>query len=186
MVGLVILMVLLQIISLGFAFYCLKLTHNKDIKTVSKFLVNFMKILLFIIIISSCINTIFLLFTYWKSFLVIVIIFESVVNIFIMIEITKYGLRFVNNLNKDILFVKDNSTYLLEVSRLFILYSIINGIGGITLAIIENISNSPNFNYSISISTTFFINLLIGLIFYVLHLLFERSIELDEENKLTI
>ena len=183
---LVYVMISIQFICLLFGFYCLKLTKSSNIKEVSKFLKKFMKILLVTLIVAYSISIISSFIQFYNSFLVSVLLVEAIINFYIIIEISKHGIKFIDNLNNDLIFIKDNSNCLLEIARLFILYSLINGIAGITLTIIKNIIDSPNFDYTISISTSFFMYILIGMVFYIIHLLFERSIEIYEENQLTI
>lgn len=186
MIVIVILLILLQVLCIGFAFKCLKLTKCKDMNYLSKFLLKFVKILLGVIIIAFAFSVIILVVTYYDSILLLVVIIQSIIDLYFIIMIGNYGIKFINNLNKDLIYVKDNATYLLEISRTFIYYSIVNGIAGVVVAIITNIISSPHFDYNILISTEFFMFLLFGIVFYVIHLLFERSIEIYEENELTI
>lgn len=182
----VILLILVQALCICFALKCLKLTKNKDIKYISKFLMKFIKILLVILLIAFALSLVIMVITYYDSSLLFVVVVQGVIDLFFIMMIGNYGIKFIKNLNQDLIFVKDNSVFLLEISRTFIYYSIVNGIGGVVVAIITNIFNSPNFDYNIFISTEFFMYLLFGIVFYVIHLLFERSIEIYEENKLTI
>jgi len=186
MLFLVILLLLVQGLCIGFAFKCLKLTKNKDMKYLSKFLSKFIKVILIILIIGFSIALIMSVISYYDSVLILVVLTQAVINIFFIIVIGKYGIKFSNNLRNDLIYVKENANYLLEVSRTFIYYSIVNAISGITIAIITNIISYPNLDYQILIPTDFFMYLLFGIVFYVIHLLFERSIEIYEENELTI
>lgn len=187
MTVLFILLILIEVLCIVFAFKCLKITKNKDINYVSKFLGKFMKILLTIIIISYIISLIiYINFFFELPNLIIAVCASFIIQGFFIIMITKYGLAFIKNLENDIIYNKDNVTYLTEISRTFIYYSIVEVITGFLVTFIVNIIQYPDFNISTSISTSFFMNLLLGIVFYVISLLFERSIEIYEENKLTI
>ena len=179
-------MIILQALCLGLAFYCLKLFKNSNLENTARFLMKFLKILLGVIIASCVINVVVSAIYYMDSVLIIVALSECVIDLYLLTVVAKNGATFAKNLNQDRIYVKENATALLEVSKVFVVYSIVNAIGGITVAIINNIAQYPNFNYTVVISSAFFVYLLIGVVFYLLHLLFVRSIEIYEENQLTI
>lgn len=182
----VFLMMLFQVVIIGFAVFCLRLTKKTDIKDISVFLEKFMKVLLIILFICQGIGIFASLVEYVDSILLLIVIVKSVIEIYLYIVIAKYSLRFIKNLINDEIYVHSNVECLIEISRTFIYFAIINSIAGIVLAIFINLIESPNFNYSINVSTSFFMYLLLGVVFYVISLLYSRSIEIYEENQLTI
>ena len=187
MVGLIMfIMIMLQLVVIGFAVVCLQLTKKTDIKDISLFLERFMKILLVILFICQGIVIVTSLAEYIDSILVLIVAVKAIIEIYLYIVIAKYSIKFIKNLINDEIYVHSNVQCLTEVSRTFIYFAIINSIAGIVLAIFKNIVESPNFNYSINISTGFFMYLLLGVVFYVISLLYSRSIEIYEENQLTI
>lgn len=182
----VLIMFIIQALCLGFAFYCLKVTKNDNIKEATKLFKRIMKIILGLIIVIFLIVTTLSIITYADSILLVVVLADSVISLFFTMVLISYGTKILKNLEEDRIYISENSKYLLEISRTFIYYSIVNGLTGIILAIVTNIANYPNFDYTINISTTFFLYLLLGVVFYIIHMLFERSIALYEENQLTI
>lgn len=186
-----ILFLIVQGICIYFAGYCLSLIGKKDMNYLSKFLKKFMKIMITIIIISFVITLIASIIEFIDKPLIYVVAVERIISFYFILVIANYSMKFVNNLIEDKIFVKENHEYLLEVSKTFFYYSLVSSIGGIVMSlvhsvIVETTESFVNTGYTITISSSFFMNLLFGVIFYVLSLIFERSVELYEENKLTI
>ena len=186
-----ILFLIIQSLCIYFAGHCLSLIDKKDMNYLSKFLKKFMKIMIGVIVISFIISLIASIIEYIETPLIFVVAVEKIISLYFILVISNYSIKFVNNLIEDKIFVKDNHEYLLEVSKTFIYYSLISAIGGIIMSIVHGViinvtETFVNTSYTITISSSFFMNLLFGVIFYVLSLIFERSVELYEENKLTI
>ncbi len=181
-----ILFIILQLACIIFAFFCLYVIKNKKFN----FSVKFFQILLFIvsvlIVSTSLISSIVYI---WKdldiNYLILIFIINSIVDIFFIVVITFYSHCIIKNLRKNIIFDKKNQNSIHEIACAFIYWTITEAILGIIIAIIRNI-NSVGYEYSITISTSFFIYLLLGVTFSIIEILFERSIEIYEENKLTI
>lgn len=182
----VLIMFIIQVLCLGFAFYCLKITKNNNIKEATKLFKRIMKVILGLTIVIFLIVTTLSVIAYINSILLVVVLADAVISLFFTMILISYGIKFLKNLEEDKIYISENSKYLLEVSRTFIYCFIVNGVTGIILAIVTNIANYPNFDYTITFSATYFLYLLLGVVFYVIHMLFERSIELYEENQLTI
>lgn len=177
--------IILQVIAIILAIKCLTMVNKHDIPNAAKFLNKFIKIMLIVLIISFVIGFILEFETLYQiEILPIIYIIKAAIEMFFIILIGYYSINLLKNLADDKIYDKTNPETLLNISKSFIYYALTSVVGGFAMTIISLLSN--NIKLGFYISTSFFIFILLGVIFYILSLLFERSIDIYEENQLTI
>ena len=183
----VVIMLAIQALCIGFCIFCIKLTNNKNIDYLSKFLKKFIITLIVVLAISYLISIAGLVKYYIDTALLLVVLVKSIIEIFFLVTICTNLIKFYNNLINDVIFSIDNSQLTKNNGKAFLYYALVEAIGGIVFTVFNNmISSDYGFNYTILISSSFFIYIFLGVVFYLISILFDRSIEIYEENKLTI
>ena len=177
--------IILQVIAIVLAIKCLSMVNKHDIPTAAKFLDKFMKIMMVVLIIGYIIGFISEFKTIYETeILAIIFVIKSLIEMFFIILIGYYSINLLKNLALDKIYDRTNPETLVNISKSFIYYALTSVVGGLVMTTISFLSK--NLKLGFFISTSFFIFILLGVIFYVLSLLFERSIDIYEENQLTI
>lgn len=179
------LMILFEIIVLGLGVFSLVIMKKKSMKKINKIIgvlmilfIVFNTCITLIVLINSAINSTGAFIIYNCVAMSITLYFDVYIGILFI--------KFHKNLKEDKIFLKENSVLLSSIGKNFIYRTLIEVVAGITLTIINGIYNYNGFDITVFLSSNLFFSFTLGLFFFVISILLDRSIEMYEENKLTI
>lgn len=174
-----------SIVILGFCFYMLYLLKTKSFKLIIKQIgilvwttFGVISIILISLIIASLrlvndnnLELINLISYFFQAFLMLIILKE---------------IRFlISQLKNDIIFDRENVKRTLNIGKSFIIITSIEIISGMVIGFIS-FSGSLNKHYGLTLSLPAFVYLLIGFMMIIVSIIYDKSIDIYEENTLTI
>lgn len=108
----------------------------------------------------------------------------------LMVEVVFYAAilwwadRLLRNLSAGKVFEQNNANWTKNIGQAFLLLFVVEAVGALFLSAAIFLSSGGTFE--LRTSSDMFLRLIIGLILLIVSRLYERSIRLDEENRLTI
>lgn len=191
-VGLLVLMVLSILAAVAFVLFALR---NKQSEALSKQLRGLARVLLFGTVLAYILAQIVGIFGYfvdapvdiWETgrvMLPILLTLKLFVETVFYVSILSWADRLLGNLTRRIVFVRENAGHTRRIGEAFLMLFVVEVLGALLLSAAMFLSSGGTFE--ITTNETMFLQLIIGFVLLIVASLFEQSIQIYEENQLTI
>lgn len=183
MITLLILLALLSLFILGIGIYMIYLTKETNMSKIMPFL-DLVIYIIFSLLILSGLILIILAFFYKDTEFAILQLIEHGIKLLFFYFIFMQVRFLLSQLKKDIIFDRKNANALKEIAKLFIYLMSIEIITGLSFGIFDFLFVTHSFSLSITLMP--FILMMVGFIFFITALIYDKAILVYEENQLTI
>lgn len=195
MVWLSVLLVLLVVVILGAVTMVLWTLRTHRFDTLSKRLRSLTRVLLYGTVVAYFVAQVVVIVSYvaqapidlWETnrallpgLLSLKLLVETVVYVSILI----WADRLLKNLTHRIVFVRENASYTRQIGEAFLILFVFEVLSALVLSAAMFLSSGGTFE--LVTNETMFLQLIIGFVLLIVASLFEQSIQIYEENQLTI
>lgn len=185
---LIIFMFLSMLMVIGLLIYGLNIMGNKDIKKAGHSFVNLIGLFIAFIITFILVTAIVYIASVEEhNFYTVMTIFGYVISAYLMFKVAVNSLKLASNLENGKIFENTNTTYIKKIANLFIILGVFQASLDVFIFLVYSLQMIPivdGVKFEISIYTIF--NGIVGILFFVIYLIYKEAVRIHEENQLTI
>ena len=179
------LIVIIAIAMIGGIIYIVYLSKYKEEQIDATFLYNIIKFAFTFFFLIYLISIILSLIGINLSEAMLILFAKTMIYLVYFTYIFINTQKLLMNLKDDKIFVKENYFYTKKIGQIFLYLALTESLSGLFLDILD-VLNGGNFAFNVTTNFTIFIFVIIGLVLFLISKILQKSIEIYQENELTI